>query len=244
MPREDLLAKTFVTLADTLVEEFDVVDVLTLLVDRCVELFDLAAAGVMLADAEGALQVAASSSEAIRVLELFELQAEQGPCLDCFKSGEPVVNHDLAVANGRWPDFAPVALEGGYRSAHAVPLRLRGSVIGALNLFGAVVTTLSEADALAAQALADIATIAVLSQRNVVKTALLNEQLTFALNSRIVIEQAKGVLSVQSGKTMDYGFSLMRNYARSNNRRLREVAEGVIDGTMSLETLEHPKKRS
>ncbi|MGH9920521.1 MAG: GAF and ANTAR domain-containing protein [Nitrososphaerales archaeon] len=237
------MARTFVTLADTLVDEFDVVDILTLLVDRCVELFGVAAAGVMLADSDGILHVAASSSEAMRVLELFELQAEQGPCLDCFHSGELVINQDLAIVNGRWPDFAPVALEAGYRSVHAVPLRLRGSVIGALNLFGNDITALNEADVHAAQALADVATIAVLSHRNVLEATVVNEQLTFALNSRIMIEQAKGILSVQSGKTMEHGFSLMRSYARSNNRRLREVAQGVIDRTLSLETLEHPSKQ-
>jgi GAF domain-containing protein len=244
MPREDLLTRTFVAMADTLVDEFDVVDTLTLLVDRCVEVFGVSAAGVMLADVEGALHVAASSNEAMRVLELFEIQANEGPCLDCFQSGESVINQDLTVVNGRWQNFAPVALAAGYRSVHALPLRLRGSVIGALNMFGTEITALNDTDAVAAQALADVATIAVLSHRQIVASTVVNEQLTSALNSRILIEQAKGVLSVKTGQSMEKAFTLMRNYARSNNLLLRNVAQGVIDGALSAEVLAAPKKRS
>ena len=135
MARETLLAKTLVELADTLVADFDVVDLLTRLADRCVDVLDVGAAGLMLAAPDGGLRVMASSSEAMRVLELFELQAEEGPCLDCYRTGQPVVNQDLEAANGRWPRFAAEALAAGFRSVHALPMRLRGTVIGALNLF-------------------------------------------------------------------------------------------------------------
>src|SRR5438874_11124344 len=133
--REARLARTLVELADTLVDDFDVVELLTMLTDRCVEVLDVSAAGLMLVAAEGDLRVMASSSEAMRVLELFELQSQEGPCLDCYRSGEPVLNQDLAGAHGRWPRFAPVAVDDGFRSAYALPLRLRDVVIGALNLF-------------------------------------------------------------------------------------------------------------
>src|SRR6266446_3959547 len=137
MAREEMLARTLVELADTLVAEFDVVELLTLLTDRCVDVLDVAAAGLMLASPPGDLRVLASSSEAMRVLELFELQSQEGPCLDCYRTGEPVVNQDLAMVDGRWPRFGPEALAAGFHAVHALPMRLRGSVIGALNLFHA-----------------------------------------------------------------------------------------------------------
>src|SRR6202011_2506184 len=150
---------------DTLVTDFDAVELLTLLADRCVDVLDVAAAGLMLVAPDGELRVMASSSEAMRMLELFELQSREGPCLDCYRSGAPVVNQDLAAVNGRWPRFAAVALDAGFRSAHALPMRLRGAVIGALNLFRADVGELQQADLFAAQALADVATIAILQHR-------------------------------------------------------------------------------
>ena len=163
MSRETLLARTFVELADTLVDEFDVVDLLTLLADRCVEVLDVAAAGLMLTYPGGELRVMASSSEAMRVLELFELQSEEGPCPDCYRTGEPIVNHRLAAEGGRWPQFEPRAMKAGFRSVHALPMRLRNVTIGALNLFRTDEGALNEADVAAAQALADVATIAVLN---------------------------------------------------------------------------------
>ena len=163
MPREALLARALVELADTLVADFDVVELLTLLADRCVEVLEVGAAGLMLAGPDAELRVMASSSEAMRVLELFELQSKEGPCLDCYLSGKPVVDQDLAGANGRWPRFAAEALAAGFHSVQALPLRWRGTVIGALNLFHVEPGEMHEPDVEAAQALADVATIAVLS---------------------------------------------------------------------------------
>src|SRR5688500_10313591 len=164
MPREALLAQTLVELADTLVDDFDVVDLLTLLADRCVEVLDVSAAGLMLAAPEGDLRVVASSSEGMRLVELFELQAQEGPCPDCYRTGEPTLSDNLATA-GDWRLFGPVALEAGFKSVHAMPMRLRGVTIGALNLFRADAGVLDEADVLAGQALADVATIAILQHR-------------------------------------------------------------------------------
>jgi GAF domain-containing protein len=233
MPREAVLTRTLVELADTLVDDFDVVELLTLLTDRCVEILDVAAAGLMLVAPEGDLRVVASSSEEMRLVELFELQSQEGPCPDCYRTGEPVLNQNLARDYGRWPRFGPVALEAGFRSVHAIPMRLRGVTIGALNLFRADRGLLEEADVVAAQALADVATIAILQHRAAIQAYVLSEQLNHALNSRIMIEQAKGMLAERVGLDMKDAFSWLRNHARRHNLLLVDVAQAVIDGTVA-----------
>src|SRR4051794_3483335 len=180
MAREPMLARTFVELADTLVDDFDVVELLTLLVDRCVEVLDVSAAGLMLVAPEGDLRVMASSSETMRVLELYELQSKEGPCLDCYRTGEPIVNEQLQAGDGRRPSFAPAAIKAGCRSVSALPLRLRGDVIGALNLFRDDEGALEEADVVAAQAFADVATIAIIQHRAILEAQVVNEQLNHA----------------------------------------------------------------
>lgn len=240
MTRETVLARTFVELADTLVDDFDVVDLLTRLADRCVEILDVDAAGIMLARPDGQLRVMASSSEAMRVLELFEVQAQEGPCLDCHHSGEPVVNQDLATVNGRWPQFAPEALAAGFRSVHALPMRLRGTVIGALNLFRAGPGEMDPADLEAAQALADVATIAILQHRSILEAQVINDQLTHALNSRIVIEQAKGMVAERLNLDVERSFAVLRGHARNHNLRLADIAEAIIAGTLAASALDRP----
>jgi GAF domain-containing protein len=233
MTREALLARTMVDLADTLVDDFDVVELLTLLTDRCVEVLDVSAAGLMLVAPEGDLRVVASSSEEMRVVELFELQSEEGPCPDCFRTGEAVLNRNLATDGGRWPRFGPVALEAGFRSVHAVPMRLRGVIIGALNLFRVDEGELEAPDVLVAQAMADVATIAILQHRAAFEAYRVNDQLHHALNSRIVIEQAKGMLAERAGLDMEQSFSWLRHHARNHNLLLVDVARAVIDGTVA-----------
>ena len=195
MTREAQLVQTLVELADNLVDDFDVIDVLTMLSDRCVETLDVSAAGVMLAAPSGELQVVASSSDAMRVLELFQLQANEGPCVDSYRDARAIVNLELSAVDGRWPRFTPRAIVAGFHSVHSLPMRLRGRTIGALNMFRAGTGALDESDVLAAQALADVATIAILQHQTVVNAQILNEQLNQALNSRIIIEQAKGKVS-------------------------------------------------
>jgi len=233
-----LLARTLVELADTLVDDFDVVELLTLLTDRCVEVLDVAAAGLMLAYPGGELRVMASSSDAMRLLELFELQSEEGPCPDCYRTGEPIVNHRLAAEGGPWPQFEPRAVEAGFRSVHALPMRLRDVTIGALNLFRNDEGALNDADIAAAQALADVATIAVLHHHSSSDTKLVNEQLHHALNSRVVIEQAKGMVAERASLDMSQAFSALRNHARSHNLRLVDVAEDVIAGGLAASSLD------
>jgi GAF domain-containing protein len=240
--REALLARTLVELADTLVDDFDVVELLTLLADRCVDVLDVDAAGLMIAGADGDLRVMSSSSETMRLLELFELQAHEGPCLDCYGTGQPVVNQDLAAVDGRWPRFAAEAIEAGFHAAHALPMRLRGTVIGALNLFHSKPGRMTEADVDAAQALADIATIAILQHRAALEGQLVNEQLQHALNSRIVLEQAKGIVGEREGLTMEQAFTRLRNHARNHNLRLADVARDVIAGTLAASALDGPSR--
>jgi len=237
MAREQLLGRTLVELADTLVDDFDVVELLTLVTDRCVEVLDVAAAGIMLAAPDGTLRVMASSSDAMRLLELFELQSEQGPCLDCYRTGRAVVNEDLMMTNGRWPRFEVEAIGAGFHAVHALPMRLRGTVIGALNLFHLQPGRMDEPDVAAAQAFADMATIALIQHRSVRDAQIVNEQLQNALNSRIVIEQAKGMVAERAGLDMAAAFSMLREHARVNNLRLADVAHGVIVGSISLATL-------
>ena len=228
-----MLARTLVELADTLVADFDVVELLTLLADRCVDVLDVGAAGLMLAAPSGDLRVMASSSETVRVLELFELQSEEGPCLDCFRTGRPVVNQDLTTVDGRWPRFGAEALAAGFHSVHALPMRLRGTVIGALNLFHIDAGEMRRADVDAAQALADVATIAILQHRATLEVQVLNERLNQALNSRIIIEQAKGMVAEREGVDMEAAFVALRSYARNHNLRLADVASDVVAGTLS-----------
>ncbi|HLF98893.1 MAG TPA: GAF and ANTAR domain-containing protein [Acidimicrobiia bacterium] len=236
VPRESRLARALVELADTLVDDFDVVELLTRLTDRCVEVLDVGAAGLMLVGTDGHLRVMASSSEAMRVLELFELQADEGPCLDCFATGQAVVNDDLTL-DGPWPRFAPHALAAGFRSALALPMRLRGTVIGALNLFHTSAGGMAEDDVAAAQALADVATIAILQHRAATEAQVLSEQLNHALNSRIVIEQAKGMVAERRTVDMEDAFAMLRGHARNQNLRLADVAGAVIDGTLPASAL-------
>lgn len=228
--REQQMIEAFVELADTLVEDFDVIDFLHTLTGRCLELLRVQAAGVVLGDQRGQLRFAASSTEEARLLELLELQTEAGPCVDCYRTGRPVVNADLATAQDRWPRFATAAVEAGFLGAHALPLRLRGEVIGAVNLFCAEPNTLTDADIRVGQALADVATIGILQHRGIRHAEILTDQLQTALNSRVIIEQAKGMLAERGDIAMDAAFELLRGHARRTNQRLSDLAHAVIEG--------------
>lgn len=231
------LAQVFVELADTLVEQFDVVDFLQMLTDRCVEMLDVDASGLMLADQRGSLQLLASTMERARLLELFELQIEQGPCLDCFTSGRSIVNVGLADAADRWPVFSPIAVELGFATTNALPMRLRGQVIGALNLFSDDAHPLAPDDVAVGQAMADIATIGLLHERSLSEQTILAEQLQGALHSRVLIEQAKGMLAARAGISVTEAFAVMRAHARSTGMKLTGVAAGVADGSIAMEAL-------
>jgi transcriptional regulator with GAF, ATPase, and Fis domain len=232
-----LLSETFVELTDTMVAGFDMIDFLHVLTDRSVQLLDVSAAGLLLADPRGELRVVAASSEAARLLELFQLQNDQGPCLDCYRSGQPVQAADLNAEAARWPRFALAALQAGFAAVHALPMRLREQVIGALNLFRAQAGAFDPADVRVGQALADVATISLLHERSMRHSDTLNEQLQTALNSRVLIEQAKGKLAERLGLDMDQAFNLLRDYARNRNLRLSGLAQAFIDGSETLASL-------
>ncbi|MFJ2901789.1 GAF and ANTAR domain-containing protein [Streptomyces sp. NPDC087212] len=232
--KEQLMARTFVELADSLVADFDLIDFLRMLTDRCVDLLDASAAGVLLADRDGVLRVMAASDERVRLLELFQLQNHEGPCLDCFHSGVPVTVPDLHAEAARWPLFAGQAQHIGFTGVQALPMRLRDEVVGALNLFHTGPTPISPDATPFAQALADVATISLLQQRTAERSTLLNEQLQTALNSRVLIEQAKGKLAERQHTDMETAFTTLRGYARSHNRRLSDVARAFIDESEHL----------
>ena len=232
MERERSLVEAFVALADTLVDDFDAVDLMQTLVEESVGLLAVDAAGLVLADQSGALQVLASSTERTRILELFQVENQHGPCVECFRSGHQILVPDVATEVERWPSFVGEAKRYGFRSVHALPLRLREQTIGAMNLFRGEAGPLSAEDVRVGQALADVATIGILQDRAIQRTEAVAEQLQAALDSRVIIEQAKGVLADRGRLDMDAAFARLRAYARSNSQRLSEIARGVVEGTV------------
>jgi hypothetical protein len=223
------LSQTFVDLADSLVTDFDVIDFLHLLASRCTQLFDVSAVGVLLADAGGNLRVMAASSERARLLELFQIQNDQGPCLDCFRSGRAVGVNEFTAIESRWPRFAQQARRHGFGAVQALPMRLRDDVIGALNLFSDS-PGLGIPETQVAQAMADVATIGILQNRAHRQADAVVVQLQSALNSRVLIEQAKGVVAERLGVDMEQAFDLLRKHARSSRRHLSDLAQAVIAG--------------
>ena len=232
--RESRLNTAFVKLADTLVAEFDVIDLMHWLVEQCIEILDTQAGGLMIVNSAGDLQLVASTSEDATMVEVFQLAAGDGPCMGCFRTGNAVTVASIEENLDRWPRFGPEALKLGFRSVHATPLRLRGQVIGTMNLFSYHVGALVSEDVAIAQALADVATIGILQERSIRSAELVAEQLQRALDSRVLIEQAKGVLAATLGTTMDNAFSIMRTYARDRNLVLRQVAEDITARRLQL----------
>ena len=242
MTREKLLVETFVDLADTLVDAYDVIDFMQTLAERGVELLDVTAAGIMLADGDGNLRHAACSSEKMRLVEFFELQVEEGPCFDAFREKRAIQSASPEDSDARWPRFAPHARANGYLSVSAVPMRLRSQVIGALNLFSSEPAALTADDLDVAQAMADIATIGILHERVIRDTRDLSSQLEFALESRVAIEQAKGIVAEHNKVDVDKAFGLIRRFTRDNNRLLSDTARELIDGTLPPAELQRDRR--
>jgi transcriptional regulator with GAF, ATPase, and Fis domain len=233
--KEARLLQTFAGLADTLVDGYDIVDLLQRLVDSCSELLDTTAAAILLADQSGELDVMASTSEASRLVELIQLGAEAGPCVECFQTGEVISVPDIAESPERWSRFRESAVALGFASVHAVPMRLRDNTIGALNLLREEPGELDEQDRIAARAFADVATIGILHERSLRETAVLAEQLQGALSSRVIIEQAKGVVAYTKGVTIEQAFELIRRYARSHQVGLSQVAARLVDRSLRFD---------
>ena len=235
-PRETRVLDAVVSLVDTLLEDFDVVDLLTELTERCAQLLDVAAAGFLLADALDQLRLLAATTEQARELELFQLQSDEGPCMDCYASGQPVSVADLHAATARWPQFVPAAIEAGFASVHAVPMRAAGIVLGALNLFGTEPGELTEADQLVAQTLAHIACVAILQEHAPTPSDVM-PQLRAALASRVVVEQAKGFLRETLDVSVEEAFTLLRSYARANGEHLTDVSRRLMNDRSSRPVL-------
>ena len=226
-PRETQVLDAVVSLVDSLLDDFDVVELLTELTERCAHLLDIAAAGLLLADPLGQLRLLAATSKQTWELELFQLQADEGPCVDCYATGQPVSVADLRLATARWPRFVPAALEAGVASVHAVPMRAAGMVLGSMGLFGVRPGELTESDLLVGQTLAHVACVAILQERPPAPATVMT-QLRSALTHRIVVEQAKGFLRERLDISVDEAFSLLRRYARTHGDHLSDVARQLI----------------
>jgi transcriptional regulator with GAF, ATPase, and Fis domain len=245
MTREPEVTRAFVGLARSLVDGYDVVDLLSTLTTNCAELLDIDSVGLLLANKRGELHVVAASSEASRDLELLQLQKEEGPCLDCYQDGRAVNVADLSDTSNRWPRFAPAAVDAGFRSMHAVPLRLREHMLGAMGLFGTRAGALNEDDLRLGQALADVASVSLVQDRAVSDHRALAEQLQNALNSRVVIEQAKGLIAQLGDLDMPHAFAVLRRYARDNNERLTDVALALVGRDLPVQQiLQHAERPS
>ncbi|MFH9423275.1 ANTAR domain-containing protein [Streptomyces sp. NPDC017529] len=242
MTREEQLLAAMVDAVDTLVDDFDLIDFLHQLCDRCNELLDVTAVGVMLTDPDGRLHLIAASDEHTRLLELFALQTDQGPCVECHRSGTARLNVDLGspAQTAAFPLFAERARRTGFTTTHALPMRLRQQIVGALNLFQAHEQNISDSDARIAQALADVATIAILQHRTIVHGNIERAQLKAALSSRIVIEQAKGILSERWSTDLDTAFDALRHHARAHQLTLTNVCKQLIDGTLDTADIQRP----
>ena len=242
--REHAVTAAFVSIANSLVEGYDIVELYSGLTRDCAAVLDIAAAGLLLVDLGGVLRVVGASSEAARNMELFMLQRKEGPCMDCFISGTAVSVDDLRSAGGRWPHLVPAALSAGIRSVHALPMRLRGTMLGTLGLFGAHPGSLTPRDLMLGQALAHVASVALVADRAAADKNVLNDQLQTALNSRIVLEQAKGILAEGGRLDMETAFGVLRRYARDHNRRLSDIAAAIVGRSLAVNLLiEHARAK-
>jgi transcriptional regulator with GAF, ATPase, and Fis domain len=241
--RADALAEAFVGLADTLVDDYDVIELLHRLTTYCVRLLPIEAAGILLSDQRGELRVVASSTEEARIVQQFAVESGTGPGVECFHDSREVAVADLRDDGQRWPEFAERAEKSGFRAMNAVPLRLRAQTIGTLSIFRAAPGLLTAEDVKIGQGLADMATISILHERALSQRTVLVEQLQFALTSRVIIEQAKGVLAERCGVDVGDAFAMLRKHARNNNLRLADVAKGVVAGTVDLSQFSAPQRR-
>jgi ANTAR domain/GAF domain len=242
--QEEWLARTFVELADTLVADFDVVEFLTVLVARCTAFLDGPEVGLSVADRDGKLRVLASSTQRMKVLELVEVQNDEGPCRDSFHTGQQIINQRVDAVESRWPLFTPLAQAAGFLMLHAVPMRLRGQSIGAINIFDSNLREMTAHEAAIVQAFADVATIGILQERSAADSAALTTQLNRVLATRVVIEEANGVVAEHLKTTMDEAFTLLRTYSRRENRRLTDVARSIAEGTIAPASLSKPPTSS
>jgi len=236
LTRDARLLRTFAMLADTMVDDYDIVELLQSLVDACRDLLNTTAAGILLADGRGDLELVASTSEASRLVEIMQLGAQAGPCIECYRTGAAISVPSIADVPHEWASFRDSALDQGFASVEALPLRLREATIGTLNLLRSETGSAPEADMVAARAFADVATIGILHERSIRESEVLSQQLQLALSSRVVIEQAKGVVSFTNGVPVDEAFDLIRGYARRHRLPLSDVAGRLVRRELILDS--------
>jgi len=208
-------------------------DVLQHLGDRSLELLGVAGVGVLLVD-DGELTVATTNSELGEAAERLEVETGEGPCVDALRAGAVVTVPDLAEVAHRYPTFAPKALAAGVHSVHGLPLSGRGEMVGVLNVVHSEPLDLPAGDLAMAQMLADVAVSYIISVRMHEQSSRLASQLQRALDTRVVIEQAKGMLAERHGEPLTTAFDRLRQRARSTNMTVRDVAAGVVSGELSL----------
>ena len=236
--REQQLVDTFLSLADSLTDRFDVVDVLDTLAERCAALLSATGVGVLIENARGSLEVVASSGHKSELLEIMQLAFDEGPCIEAYHSGNVVLIEEIEEIADQWPKFAAAAKSLGFRSVYAMPMRLRDTTIGSLNMFRMTTGPVDPADAAVARAFTEVATITILQQRSLTEAALVREQLETALASRIVIEQAKGIIASTHGVDMEAAFGYIRNRARSTKTPLSDIARAIVEGAAPLQRAE------
>jgi hypothetical protein len=236
MAREDLLARTFVDLADVWTDDSNQAHVSQMVVGRCLQLFATSAAAIVLSGAETQLRISACSGDQMRRTQLFELQIGEGPCFDCYRTGRSIISADLSRQSREWPRFVPVAMKAGFRSVHALPLRVPDRTIGSLNLFGAEIGILSNADILAAEALAQATAFTILRERFSGPAEAILGNLRLSSDDHLVIEQAKGVLAGRARIHLDEAMKRIERYAHHHDLDLVAVCHQIVDGDLSLIT--------
>ena len=228
--REKLTTAAFIEVANALASDYDVGEFLHMLVGRCSEALNSDAVSVLLEAQEGTLQLAAATSERMRELEDLEIRLGQGPCVETYRQGAPVSAGDMRKEQDRWPATAPKAMEIGLLAVNAFPLKVDGDSVGAFNVYREAAGALSDEELRLTQAFADVATVGILRDRKVSEAERRAEQLQGALDSRVLIEQAKGVLAERQGISTELAFDMIRRYARNHHRKLRGVCQQIIAG--------------
>lgn len=225
--RETRLLEAVVSLVDSLLEDFDVVELVTDLTRQCAQLLDVASAGLLLAGPDGQLRLVTATSGRTAELELFQLQTHEGPCLECYRTGRQLSVADLRTAARRWPGFVEAARRQGFASVHAIPMRAAGTVIGALGLFGVTPGELNPLDLAVGQTLAHVATVAILQQHGPAPETV-SIRLRDVLRQQVLVEQAKGLVHDALRVPLDEAATLLRAYARRHHRHLTDVCETLV----------------
>ncbi|MGW7412317.1 GAF and ANTAR domain-containing protein [Streptomyces sp. NPDC054863] len=231
--REQHIAKAFVSLADSFAEDVDPTVLLDRLAAHCVALTSTDAAGIMMIDARGSLRTMAVSDSRAALLELFQMQSGQGPCIDAWHEQHRLDVPDLATQESRWPDFVPLARELGFRGAYALPMKVNGQGVGALNLLREDPGTLTDTELALAQALADVACVAVVRwQADPARPHDVLTQVQAAVSVKATIETAKGLLAAAGGIGVQEADAALHRYSRLHGMSPSDAAQQLVRRTL------------